>query len=288
MVGPSIGLTCFSWRVGCDDQTLGQADRAYEQATEQAQGFAWGERVWPRWHCNEVRGKAAVPAPPSTKKLACAESLYQGVVDDTTAPTVAISKAVLGLARVDACRAVAGMPGAGDRVRGFADVLVQEADRQGEQSIGHLAAEGRSFQAVTAFVQGRPEEAFDALQEAIARSGQPARRAQWLSLLGSYLSTPPTCDLPRAEQTLTQARRVVRRPRRSGRRRPGDVPRSSASRGRPPPLEGAIARDVRLTARRPVLACGPRRAFALQGRDVQSSNMLRLAGPVVPAAGRPT
>ena len=118
---------------------------------------------------------------------------------------IASSKSLLGLARVDACRAIAGVAGAGRRVEEFADLLVQRAEPDDPGGSQHLAAEGRSFQAVTAFVQGRHDEAVTALLEAIDRSTRLDRRAHWLSLLGSYLGSPPNCDTEQAEQSLTES-----------------------------------------------------------------------------------
>jgi hypothetical protein len=118
---------------------------------------------------------------------------------------MAVAKALLGRARVDACRAVGGVPGAGGLAQSLADALVARADATDDRRIDQLAAEGRSFEAVTASVQGRFAEAIDAVEEAIELSSQLDRRALWLTSLGDYRSRPPTCDLDGAEQALIEA-----------------------------------------------------------------------------------
>jgi hypothetical protein len=151
------------------------------------------------------QGGDCAPARIVEDELDRADSLYRAVVDEPSAPTIAVAKALLGQARVDACRAVAGVPGAGDHVQTLADSLVAQADASDDRGIDHLAAEGRSFQAITAIVQGRSAEAIDALEEAIELSSQVDRRALWLRSLGDYRSRPPTCDLDGAEQALVES-----------------------------------------------------------------------------------
>ena len=204
LLGNALGReACPAGR--CDEERLERAADAYQQSAEGPSGLARGrvglgelalQRGQGGGGCgvDEIDGVA----------LDEAESLFRGVIDDPATPPVARAKAQLGLARVDACRTAAGIEGAGSSVQSIAETLVAQADA-GDMAVRHLAAEARSFEAVVATVQGRADEARRALDDAIERSTDLERRADWMELRAQLLSQPATCDLPQAVESLEEA-----------------------------------------------------------------------------------
>jgi hypothetical protein len=206
-VGNAVGRTVCGGDSACRSSALDRAEAAYQRSIAAAGS---GDSARGRVGLAEValqRGQGGDCSPNQVHDadLQVAESTYRGVVDDPVAPLLAQAKARLGLVRVGACRAVAGT-GDGAGVRELTDGLVQQY-RAGEESVAHLAAEARSFDAITAWVQQRPHDAVTALEEAIelAVSSPPARRAWWLSLLAEYSGSQPVCDTERARQAVAKA-----------------------------------------------------------------------------------
>jgi len=189
----------------CDQTRLQRAADAYSEAAAGASGLVrarvgLGELALQRGQGGGACGADEI----NSAALDEAESLFRGVVEDPAAPPVATAKAQLGLARVDACRAAAGIEGAGGSVRDIAETLVDQADA-GDVAVRHLAAEARSFEAVVAFLQGRVEEARRSLDDAIERSTDLERTADWMELRAQLLSQTAPCDLPQAVESLEEA-----------------------------------------------------------------------------------
>lgn len=188
----------------CDGEILERAAAAYEEAAAGSGGLARGRVGLGELALQRGQGGRCGATEISDVDLDRAETLYRDVADDPIAPPVARSKALLGLARVDACRTVARVEGAGGSVQRIADTLVAQADA-GDAAVAHLAAEARAFEAVVAGVQGRAQDAVRAFDDAIERSKDSERTADWLYLRAAILAQPATCDLARAIESLEDA-----------------------------------------------------------------------------------
>jgi hypothetical protein len=188
----------------CDEAQLERAGEAFRQAAEGAGGLARGRVGLGELALQRGQGAGCRPSEIDIAELDRAASLFQEVVDDGSAPPLARSKAMLGLARVDACRAGAGVDSAGGSVHGIAEALVAAADA-GRSGVEHLAAEARSYEAVVAAAQQRGAEAVRALDDAIVRSKDIERTADWKELRAQLLAQSATCDLRGAITSLEEA-----------------------------------------------------------------------------------